>query len=96
MVVCACATGVVDACLIPEVPFRMDKLCQLVARAFERKGHAVVCVAEGAGQVSAEPGKATVHRDTRVRLQLQGTPGCGRERWMLGCAASLLGLSSHC
>eukprot|EP00197_Chlamydomonas_leiostraca_P002526 CAMPEP_0202857440 /NCGR_PEP_ID=MMETSP1391-20130828/375_1 /ASSEMBLY_ACC=CAM_ASM_000867 /TAXON_ID=1034604 /ORGANISM="Chlamydomonas leiostraca, Strain SAG 11-49" /LENGTH=499 /DNA_ID=CAMNT_0049536237 /DNA_START=96 /DNA_END=1596 /DNA_ORIENTATION=- len=44
------ASGVVDACLIPETPFRVDKLCALVARAFERKGHAVVCVAEGAGQ----------------------------------------------
>ena len=42
--------GVVDVCLIPEVPFRMDKLCAYVAKVFEKKGHCVMCVAEGAGQ----------------------------------------------
>jgi hypothetical protein len=43
--------GVVDVCLIPEVPFRIDKLCAFVAKVIERKGHCVVCCAEGAGQV---------------------------------------------
>eukprot|EP00199_Chlamydomonas_sp_CCMP681_P000695 CAMPEP_0119107434 /NCGR_PEP_ID=MMETSP1180-20130426/10100_1 /TAXON_ID=3052 ORGANISM="Chlamydomonas cf sp, Strain CCMP681" /NCGR_SAMPLE_ID=MMETSP1180 /ASSEMBLY_ACC=CAM_ASM_000741 /LENGTH=492 /DNA_ID=CAMNT_0007092919 /DNA_START=118 /DNA_END=1596 /DNA_ORIENTATION=+ len=44
------ASGVVDACLIPEVPFNLEKLCAHIAKRFEMKGHAVVCVAEGAGQ----------------------------------------------
>lgn len=44
------AAGVADVCLIPEVPFRVDALCAHIASIFERKGHCVVCVAEGAGQ----------------------------------------------
>lgn len=46
--------GVVDACLIPEVPFDVHGSHGLFAylRSILRaKGHAVVCVAEGAGQV---------------------------------------------
>lgn len=46
-----CAAGVVDVCLIPEVPFSLEKLKQCVAGVLEKKGHCVVCVAEGAGQV---------------------------------------------
>ena len=42
--------GVVDVCLIPEVSFRMDKLLAHVGQLLDTKGHAVVCVAEGAGQ----------------------------------------------
>lgn len=38
-------------CLIPEVPFSLDKLCAYVGEVLEKKGNAVVCVAEGAGQV---------------------------------------------
>lgn len=41
-------------CLIPEVPFSLEKLKEHVAKVLEKKGHAVVCVAEGAGQVSRE------------------------------------------
>lgn len=44
------ASGVVDACLIPEVPFTVEKLTNYVAKKVEEKGHAVICVAEGAGQ----------------------------------------------
>ncbi|KAG1663293.1 hypothetical protein FOA52_006334 [Chlamydomonas sp. UWO 241] len=44
------ASGVVDVCLIPEIPFSMEKLCQYIEKVFERQGHCVVCVAEGAGQ----------------------------------------------
>lgn len=44
------ASGVVDVCLIPEVPFSLEKLKQCVAGVLEKKGHCVVCVAEGAGQ----------------------------------------------
>jgi len=44
------ASGVVDLCLIPEVPFTLPALTVAIEKVLERKGHAVVCVAEGAGQ----------------------------------------------
>ncbi|KAI7842609.1 hypothetical protein COHA_003713 [Chlorella ohadii] len=44
------ASGVVDVCLIPEIPFDLDKLCDFVKSIMDRKDHCVVCVAEGAGQ----------------------------------------------
>ena len=40
----------VDVCLIPEIRFDMDKLCDFVRTIMERKDYCVVCVAEGAGQ----------------------------------------------
>ena len=42
--------GVVDICLIPEVHFTEDKLMQYIDRILQKKGHVVICVAEGAGQ----------------------------------------------
>jgi 6-phosphofructokinase 1 len=47
----------VDACLIPEVPFKVEKLCAHIQKCFDKCGHAVVCVAEGAGQVGAAGGR---------------------------------------
>ncbi|GBF94971.1 phosphofructokinase [Raphidocelis subcapitata] len=46
----ALASGVVDVCLIPEVKIDVDLLLSHMRRLLEEKGHAVVCVAEGAGQ----------------------------------------------
>ena len=49
--------GVVDVCLIPEVPFSLDGemgLYAYIRTLLDRKGHAVICVAEGAGQVSSQ------------------------------------------
>lgn len=46
------ASGVVDACLIPEVPFQLDGpngVFSYLERVLREKGHAVMCVAEGAG-----------------------------------------------
>lgn len=46
--------GVVDACLIPEVPFKLHGehgLFKYLESVIKYKGHCVVCVAEGAGQV---------------------------------------------
>jgi 6-phosphofructokinase 1 len=46
--------GVVDVCLIPEVQFvlRGEKgLFAYLEKVLENRGHAVVCLAEGAGQV---------------------------------------------
>ncbi|CAK0785553.1 hypothetical protein CVIRNUC_008763 [Coccomyxa viridis] len=44
------ASGVVDICLIPEVHFTEDKLMAYIDKQLQKKGHAVICVAEGAGQ----------------------------------------------
>ena len=51
------ASGVVDICLIPEVPFTIPRLCAAVEAVLDRQGHCVVCVAEGAGQdLARSPG----------------------------------------
>ena len=49
------AAGCVDVCLIPEVPFALKGtkgLFAYVEKVLEERGHCVMCVAEGAGQVS--------------------------------------------
>jgi 6-phosphofructokinase 1 len=48
---------VVDACLIPEVPFALKGtkgLFAYIEKVLEERGHCVMCIAEGAGQVSFE------------------------------------------
>jgi 6-phosphofructokinase len=53
--------GVVDAVLIPEVPFTIkgnNGLFKYLEGVLEKKGHCVVCVAEGAGQVRQGPSLA--------------------------------------
>lgn len=52
-------------CLIPEVPFKLDKLMEYVGEVLDKKGNAVVCVAEGAGQV----------RGWRIRGACRGAGG---------------------
>jgi len=50
----AAPAGVVDACLIPEVPFALhgeNGLFAYLEKVMKAKGHCVLCVAEGAGQV---------------------------------------------
>ncbi len=47
------ASGVVDAVLVPEVRFKLEgpgSLLEHIEHLLESQGHAVVCVAEGAGQ----------------------------------------------
>ncbi|KAG1673415.1 hypothetical protein FOA52_002180 [Chlamydomonas sp. UWO 241] len=44
------ASGVVDAVLIPEVPFKLKGLMKHLEGVLKNKGHCVLCVAEGAGQ----------------------------------------------
>jgi len=46
----ALASGDANLVLIPEVRFSFDKLCQWLAGRLEKRGHAVIVVAEGAGQ----------------------------------------------
>lgn len=45
------ASGIVDCCLIPEQKFDLDKLMAHIEAVIHLKGHCVICVAEGAGQV---------------------------------------------
>jgi 6-phosphofructokinase 1 len=40
----------VNFCLIPEVPFTLEKFLDELKRRLERRGHALIVVAEGAGQ----------------------------------------------
>jgi 6-phosphofructokinase len=52
------AAGIVDVALIPEVRFTLEGERGLLAYMediMQHKGHCVVCVAEGAGQVSPAP-----------------------------------------
>src|SRR3954467_13682846 len=42
--------GQVNFCLIPEVPFTLERFVGALRQRVERRGHAVVVVAEGAGQ----------------------------------------------
>ena len=47
------SSGVVDICLIPEVPFKLQGrkgLFSYIEKVLAKKGHCVICVAEGAGQ----------------------------------------------
>ena len=44
------ADGNVNFCLVPEVPFSLDRFLAELAGRLERRGHAVIVVAEGAGQ----------------------------------------------
>jgi 6-phosphofructokinase 1 len=40
----------VNFCLVPEVPFTLDRFLSALQERLERRGHAVIVVAEGAGQ----------------------------------------------
>jgi 6-phosphofructokinase 1 len=42
--------GHVNFCLIPELPFTLERLLPALRERLERRGHAVIVVAEGAGQ----------------------------------------------
>ena len=56
----------VDFCLVPEVPFTLDALLAALRRRLEARGHAVVVVAEGAGQ---ELVRRTEERDASGNLR---------------------------
>jgi 6-phosphofructokinase 1 len=40
----------VNFCLVPEVPFTLDKFLEVLSERVDRRGHCVIVVAEGAGQ----------------------------------------------
>ena len=58
----------VNFCLIPEVPFGLDALLAALGERLEKRGHAVVVVAEGAGQALLAKTDAT-DASGNVRLQ---------------------------
>ena len=67
-------------CLIPEVPFALkgpSGLCAYVEALLEKKGHAVVCVAEGAGQDLLDAEDDGSGTDASGNPVLKGCVGCG-------------------
>ncbi len=46
----ALAGSQVNFCLVPEVPFKLEKFLEALRDRLQRRGHAVIVVAEGAGQ----------------------------------------------
>lgn len=65
------ASGVVDCCLIPENKFDLDKLNAHIEAVIGRKGHCVICVAEGAGQVRLLRVMHSIFHDSVCALPLQ-------------------------
>jgi 6-phosphofructokinase 1 len=64
----ALAYSDVNFCLIPEVPFTLESLLKALNERLEKKGHAVIVVAEGAGQDILEK---TGERDASGNIRLQ-------------------------
>jgi len=46
----AIASGDVDVCLVPEAPFKLDRLLPYLLERVQKRGHATVVIAEGAAQ----------------------------------------------
>ena len=69
----SCAAGVVDVCLIPEVKFEVKALTAYVREVMKRKGHCVVCIAEGAGQDIVQHGHAGKDKSGNPILKDIGT-----------------------
>lgn len=57
------ASGEVDVCLIPELPFDVDKVCGFVHTRLKEHGYAIVVVSEGAGQELIEAELEAVRRE---------------------------------
>lgn len=72
-IACHAALAAQDAniVLIPEVPFTLDGLWRALLRRLERRGHAVIVVAEGAGQdvMAAEAGGDGCDASGNARLK---------------------------
>jgi 6-phosphofructokinase 1 len=51
----ALVDGNVNFCLVPEVPFALDRFLRALQQRIERRRHAVIVVAEGAGQDLLQP-----------------------------------------
>lgn len=68
-----CVAGMVDVCLIPEVKFELDVLTDYVKEVLKRKGHCVVCIAEGAGQDIVQKGHTGTDKSGNPILKDIGT-----------------------
>jgi 6-phosphofructokinase 1 len=64
----ALAYSDVNFCLIPEVPFRLEGFLKALSERLEKRGHAVIVVAEGAGQDLLEK---TGERDASGNIRFQ-------------------------
>jgi 6-phosphofructokinase 1 len=64
----ALAYADVNFCLIPEVPFALERFLSVLRERLERRGHAVIVVAEGAGQDIVEK---TGERDASGNIRYQ-------------------------
>jgi 6-phosphofructokinase 1 len=64
----ALAYSDVNLCLIPEVPFTLEHFLKVLGERLERRGHAVIVVAEGAGQDILEK---TGERDASGNVRFQ-------------------------
>ena len=63
----------VDVCLIPEVKFELEALTDFVKDVMRRKGHCVVCIAEGAGQDIVQHGHTGTDKSGNPILKDIGT-----------------------
>jgi len=64
----ALAYSDVNFCLIPEVPFTLESFLKALGKRLEKRGHAVIVVAEGAGQDIVEK---TGERDASGNIRFQ-------------------------
>jgi 6-phosphofructokinase 1 len=62
------ANSEVNFCLVPEVPFNLDPFLQILKRRLEARSHAVIVVAEGAGQ---DLMSAATKRDASGNIKFQ-------------------------
>ena len=84
------STGVVDVCLIPEVAFKMEGdsgLVKYVDKVLSERGHCVLCLAEGAGQV---PLRALTHTQYPHSHRLNSISGTTWYAWWNSAAMSAL------
>ncbi len=61
------ANSLVNFCLVPEIPFTLDRFLPALEERLQHRGHAVVVVAEGAGQDLL---KASAQRDASGNVRL--------------------------
>ena len=63
----ALVDGQVDFCLVPEVPFTLEKLLGALKERLERRRHAVIVAAEGAGQNLVAQSDSAMRLETSAR-----------------------------
>lgn len=71
------SSGVVDGCLIPEVPFSLkgDRgLFKYLEKVLAERGHAVICIAEGAGQDLINDGPKNNNNGAEAETDASGNP----------------------